>query len=59
MQVGLLARADMIAKCSVLSEFVDEFKHMRNEIDTKLKQLQTLLAERPPLDQPARNERPN
>jgi hypothetical protein len=35
---------------SVLSEFVDEFKHVRSELELKFKQLQTLLAERSPLD---------
>jgi len=41
---------------SVLREFVDEFKHPRGELEVKLKQVEALLAARPPLDPP---QRPN
>jgi hypothetical protein len=34
----------------VLRDFVDEFKQVRTEIELKLKHLEKLLAERPPLD---------
>ena len=52
---------DMRERCEatadVVRELVDEFKHVRSEIDTRLKQLQTSLAERPPLD--PLSQRPN
>jgi hypothetical protein len=51
------ATADVVR--SVLAEFIVEFKHVRGEIDSKLAQLQMLLAERSSLDPQARPERPN
>ena len=38
----------------VLKDFVDEFKHARGELEAKLKQVEALLAARPPLDPPPR-----
>jgi len=39
---------------SVLAEFVAEFKSARGELELKLKQVEALLAARPPLDPPPR-----
>jgi ABC-type transporter Mla subunit MlaD len=38
----------------VLAEFVAEFKHARGELELKLKQVEALLAARPPPDPPPR-----
>ena len=43
----------------VLAEFITEFKNMCSAVEAKLADLKTLLAQRSPLDQPVRNERPN
>ena len=51
------ATADIVR--GVLAEFIAEFRNMCSAVEAKLAHLGTLLAERSPLDQPARNERPN
>jgi len=51
------APADIVR--GVLAEFIAEFRNMCSAVEAKLADLKTLLAQRPPLDQPVHNERPN